>query len=206
MDRLILDILPDALSNFKELRELFIYNSTIVQMTELLGTLTDLRYIIFSNCSLTYLPDLSNLHKVWGLDLYNNQLRKLNGLSGIILINLVNNLFEEIPRLNRSDTLEGLFIGNNPLKNTEAIMFYPNIQQLDISSTGSTFIPPMIDKLKNIEFLDMSNNKLSHLPTNVLNLVHLERLYIQNNLFKPVEIQAFRRAFRKAHPKAKLVA
>ena len=206
MNRLILGILPDALVNFKELRELSIYNTTIVQITELLSTMIDLQYIIFSSCSLTYLPDLSKLHKVWGLDLYNNQLRKLNGPSGAIFLNLVNNLFEEIPRLNRSDTLQTLFIGNNPLKNTEAIMAYPNIEHLHISSTGSTFIPPTIDKLKNIEFLDISNNKLSHLPTNVLNLVHLKHLNIQNNLFKPVEIQAFRRAFRKARPKAKLIA
>ena len=206
MTRLILDILPDALANFKELRELFIYNATLVQITELLGTLTDLRYIIFSSCSLTYLPDLSNLHKVWGLDLYNNQLRKLNGPPEVILLNLVNNLFEEIPRLTRNDTLHGLFIGNNPLKDTEAIMSYPNIKHLDISSTGSTFIPATIDKLKNIDFLDISNNKLSHPPTNVLNLVRLKRLNIQNNLFTPAEIKAFRRAFRKARPKAKLIA
>lgn len=206
MDRLVLDILPDALANLKELREISIYNSTITQVTELFGTLTELDVITFSNCSLTYLPDLSNLHKIHILDLYYNQLKKLTGLSKVIFMGLLNNLFEEIPRVNRSDTLRSLFASNNPLRNTDAIMLYPNLQQLDIGSTGLTFIPPTIDKLKNLDFLDISNNKLSHLPTNILNLAHLKRLYIQNNLFTPVEIQAFRRAFRKARPKAKLVA
>jgi Leucine-rich repeat (LRR) protein len=202
----ILGIVPDALVNLKELRYLWIYNTTIVHMTELLSTMTNLESIIVSNCSLTYLPDLSNLHQLWNLDLYQNRMSKLSGVPRIVSLVLSHNLFEEIPRLDQSDLLESLLIENNPLKNTDALMSYPNILDINISSTGSTSIPSTLDKLEKIELLDISNNTLSHLPTNLLNLAHLKYLNIQNNQFPLADVRAFRRTFRKAHPKAKFIS
>ncbi|CAF1666011.1 unnamed protein product, partial [Adineta ricciae] len=76
------DILPDSLANLQILRRLEIINTTITKMTNQLTSLKHLYWLTLVNCSLPQLPNLTNLSKVWHIELDHNHLSKLDGLDG----------------------------------------------------------------------------------------------------------------------------
>jgi Leucine-rich repeat (LRR) protein len=202
--KIYLDIIPDAFTNLKTLRNFWFYHSPIVKVTEQLGTLNNLSMLTMSNCSLTHLPNLSNFQKMWALDLGNNRLSHVDGIPDVQFLELNGNIFKHIPILENGGKLMFLNMSDNPLKNVAPIMFYKNLEGISLSNTNLTSIPPDIDKLQKLQYIDVSNNKLSHLPTNILNLPLLEDLKISNNLLSPNETQAIRKAFEKSHPQLEL--
>jgi leucine-rich repeat protein SHOC2 len=203
--KVILGILPDALVNLKQLRELYIYDALIVNVTKQLGMLSNCSSLILKNCSLTQLPNLSALQKLWHLDLSKNRLSHLEGLPSVSMLSLSNNLFNQMPAMKSTDKLILFDINNNPLKTMPPIISFINLQALALSNTTMIAIPAAIDKLQKLRLVDFSNNKLSNLPTNIFNLPDLEELDISKNLFSSGEIQSIQKKFQKSHPETKLI-
>jgi len=198
-------IVPDALAKLKQLKLLWIFDSPIVKMTEQLRTLDNLVDLFLSNCSLTHMPNLSNLKQLRYLSLPGNRLSQLDGLLNVSTMDLENNLFNEIPTIKNAENVADLYMSNNSLKNAVPITSYINLKRIDLRNTTLTFIPPNIDKLQKLICLYLSNNKLSHLPTNIFNLPNLEYLAIKNNLFSPNDIKSIPKKFKKSYPNAELL-
>jgi Leucine-rich repeat (LRR) protein len=200
------NIVPDAITNFKKLRYFLVYDSPIVKLTEKIGTLDTLTFVMMRNCSLTHMPNITNLEKVWSLDLRNNRLSHLNGIPpDLKFLDLPGNFFNYIPIMKNGEELMFLTMSNNPLKTIAPIMFYKNLEGIDFENTMLTSIPPAIDQLRKLQYINLSNNKLSHIPTNILNLPLLEQVNISKNLLSQNEIQSIRKEFEKSHPKLELI-
>jgi len=197
-----LDIVPDALANLKTLKSLRIQFTPIQKMTNQLATLTNLETIMCLKCSLTHLPDISNLHKIKLLYLPLNNLTQIEGLSNLDLIALdlaVNN-FTEIPILKNKENLRFLSLTDNPLKNAEPIIFYPNLKDIYLNNAMLTSVPAAIDKLQELEQLRIDGNQLTNLPPGILNLSKLQRLDVSRNLFSLDYIESIKEAFKKHRP------
>jgi len=197
-------IVSDDLENLKTLDTFLIYDSPVKKMTNKLGTLTNLKTIQFINCSLTYLPDLSNLQKLELLDAPHNNLSRLDGLPGVKILDLDINCLTEIPVTNNPENLEFLGISYNPLESASHITLYKNLQMLYIKFATLTKIPRDIDRLQKLEVLHIAGNNLTHLPTNLLNLPQLEFLNATKNLLSFDEIVGIKKLFKKSHPKTEL--
>jgi Leucine-rich repeat (LRR) protein len=197
-------IVPDSLGNLQKLHELQIVDSPIIKMTEQLGALNNLSMITFVNCSLTYLPDISNLENLQVLQAPHNNLTRLDGIPGVRILSLEINLLDEIPISKKPENLELLDISYNPLKNAVPLLSYNNLEIIFITDTTITSIPSSIDKLQNLTHFDMALNRISHLPTTILNLPHLEHMNISKNLLSPNDIESIRKEFNKSHPQLKL--
>ncbi|CAF1067701.1 unnamed protein product [Rotaria sordida] len=199
------DIVPDALLNLKLLSAFWIYDSSILKIPEQLGTLNKLGTLIFDNCSLTHFPNLSKLENLWIIEVRNNPLSVIDGFPDVMLMDLRNNLFDEIPIVKKREALETIAMDNNPLKNIESITSYINLEHLYLSNTTLKFIPSSIGKLQKLTHLDLSHNQLSHIPKSILDLPRLEYLNIENTLLSTEDIQSIEKAFRTFHPNATLI-
>jgi Leucine-rich repeat (LRR) protein len=197
---------PDSLENLRQLRYLYIYNTPIVNMTERLGTMSNLNTLFLPNCSLTYLPNLSGISQLSSVYLHQNRLSNLNGLTNVYDLYLSDNLFTDIPTLSSPKSLVYLYMDNNPLKNMLTITSHVNLWTLYLRNTTLSSVPPTIDKLQKLEYLDLSYNKLFFLPTNIQNLPKLRQLNIQNNSFSLSAIQTFKTQFNTSHPNMTLVS
>ncbi|CAF1426160.1 unnamed protein product [Adineta ricciae] len=195
------DILPDSLANLQILRRLEIINTTITKMTNQLTSLKHLYWLTLVNCSLPQLPNLTNLSKVWHIELDHNHLSKLDGLDGDILrLSLSNNLFSEIPTVKMPAYVEELTMNNNPLRNIIKLDSFINLERVDLHNTTITSIPPTINKLQKLEHLDLSYNDLFYLPFNILELNKLNTLFVNNNSFSDQEIETIKTYFNMSHP------
>jgi Leucine-rich repeat (LRR) protein len=173
-------------------------------MTEQLGTLNNLSIITFINCSLTHLPDISNLENLQVLDAPYNNLTHLGGIPGVRILTLSINLLHEIPISKKPENLLYLSISYNPLRNAVPLLSYNNLETIFIRDATLTSIPSSIDKLQNLQNFDIALNRISHLPTNILNLPHLEYLNVGMNLLSPYDIGLIRKEFKQSHPQLKL--
>ncbi len=199
-----LGIVPDSLANLQKLRDLYIEDSPITKMTEQLRALNNLSIIFFFTCSLTHLPDISNLENLQVLEAPFNNLTHLDGIPGVRILTLEINLLHEIPISKKPENLVFLDISYNPLKNVVPLLSYNNLKTIFIRDTTITSIPSSIDKLRNLRHFDMALNRISYLPTNILNLPNLESLNVSRNLLSPNDIQSIRSAFKKSHPQLQL--
>jgi Leucine-rich repeat (LRR) protein len=160
--------------------------------------------LILNNCSITYLPNLSNLQKLWCLDLPNNRLSHLDGISELGTLDLTSNFFTEIPIMKKHEKLWYLVMNHNPLKDAVPILSYKNLEGIYLSNTTLTSIPPAIGKLQGLKYLHLSDNKISHLPNKIFDLPLLAEFDISKNLLSPDDIQSIREAFAKSHPTIQL--
>jgi Leucine-rich repeat (LRR) protein len=199
-------IVPDYLENLKQLNILRIENSPIVRMTERVATLKQLYTLNLRNCSLTHLPDLSEISILISVDLANNRLSQLYGLVNMYDLDLSNNIFTEIPTLTAPGYLEYLNMDNNPVKNMLPIIPHVNLERVSLRNTSLLSVPATIDRLQKLQYLDLSSNKLFHLPTNILKLANLETLNIQDNSFSSADIKAFKTGFNKSRPNMTLIS
>ncbi|CAF0926682.1 unnamed protein product [Adineta steineri] len=193
-------IIPDAIENLKQLQQLMIYESPIKKITEKLVTLPKLLTLLLSNCSLTYIQDLSKLKTLEMLELSNNYLTHINDVPALGLLKLDGNLFKEIPVIKNTDNIWFLDMNKNPLINALPILSYKNVRYIFLENATLTSIPPTIDKLQKIEYLLLTDNKISYLPTNVLNLPNLKEFSIRNNLLSSGDMKLIETAFKKSHP------
>ena len=196
----MIDTVPDRLRNLKRLFGFYVYNTKIVRVTEELTKLSEMAIITLYNCSLTSLPNLSNLTMLIELDVAQNNLTDIVGIPGVQMLFLRGNQLRQIPITDNPDELFELDMTENPLSSAAAIMSYKNVEYLRLSGTGINSIPVTIDKLRNVHILEVANNKLTRLPTNVLNLRKLQELNIENNLLPTRDVESIRRSFKKSHP------
>lgn len=168
-------------------------------MTERLGTLKNLHFLSLQTCALAYLPNLSGIPALSDVDLSDNRLSKVDGLTGVNTLVLNKNLFTDLPKLNTPNTLLYLSMNNNPVKNMLAINSHVNLQTLSLQSASLTSIPATIDKLQQLKKLDLSGNQLFFVPTNILSLSKLEYLDIRSNLFTSTDIETIRARFTISH-------
>lgn len=194
------------MENLKQLRQLGIFNTPIAAVTEKLGTMNSLVALYLHNCSITHLPNLSEISRLQFVDLEHNRLSNINGLTGVINLALRNNLFTDIPILNTPNTLRYLDMNSNPLENMLTITSYPNLYRVILRNTTLSSIPATIDRLQQVRNLDLSYNKLLDLPTNMLNMANLNYLDIRSNLFAFDLIQQFQTKFIKVLPNLSLIA
>ena len=197
-----LDTVPDALENLKTLKYLNIISTPIKQMSQQLSTLTDLEWLMIYNCSLTHLPDLSNLHKLSSLNLPFNKFNQIEQLQDLNLqgLDLSGNNLTQIPILKNKENLVYLSLNNNPLKNADSILLYPNLHYLYMADAMLTSLPSAIDKLQELEYLIIYANQLTELPPTIFNLPNLQQLVAIQNLFTPDYIQSIKEAFQKYRP------
>jgi len=198
-------IVPDNLENLRQLRQLAFFNTPIVSITERLGTMSNLAVLYLQNCTLTDLPNLSGIPNLQYIDLRENQLSNVEGLTGVVNLDLSNNLFTDIPTLNTPNTLRYLDMNNNPVENMLAITSHVNLNRVLLRNTTLSFIPATIDRLQQLRSLDLSYNKLFDIPMNMLNLVNLQYLDIQKNLFSSTHIQEFETQSNRVLPNLSIV-
>jgi len=192
-------VVPDTLTDLQKLESLDISNTPITSMTDQLGSLIQLRYLALDNCSLSQLPNLSNLSSLAVVNLNSNRLSRIDGLNNIYGLFLYDNLFTEIPVLTAPERLHTLYISRNPLKDVMSLSSFINLDSAMLAHTNISFIPPTIDKLQNLTTLDLSYNKLFYLPKNILKLSKLERLSINGNLFSTGEIEIIQTEFNRTN-------
>lgn len=168
-------------------------------MTDQLASLIKLRYLTLNNCSLSQLPNLSNISSLAVVDLGRNHLSQIDGLNAIYGLFLPNNLFTEIPTLAMPERLHTLYISNNPLKHVMKLSSFVNLDSAYLQYTNISFIPPAIEKLQNLTILDLSYNKLFYLPKNMLKLTKLRSLAINGNSFPAAEIKTIQEEFNSVN-------
>jgi Leucine-rich repeat (LRR) protein len=200
----LLDSVPDSLGNLKRLSTLSFQRTRINNITSQLTTLRYLQSLSINQCELPKLPNLSEMENLHSISLSHNRLSQILGLNGPYSLTLQNNNFTELPTLTTPETLQYLSIDNNPLKHIMPISSFINLENLQLSNTPITFIPPTIEKLQNLRWLYLSYTKLSYLPQNILKLTKLIRLYAQGNLFDTNELSFIRQKFNQTLPNCTL--
>lgn len=188
----------------KKLEYLFIDGSPIDHMTERFSLMTQLYMFRCIDCQLKTLPDFSRLEKLLVVEVQYNQLKELLGLQNVIILNAKSNLFEELPIIANKNNVTFITANDNPLKNVQSILTYPNIQGIDLVRVGLRLLPTNIDKLTNLMYINVEGNHLTHLPRTILNLEKLEELNICNNSFTEKNLQAIQDNFKKYRPQTKL--
>jgi len=108
----------------------------------------------------------------------------INNLDSLIYLDLDNNNISYLPNsFGELETLEVLWIGENPISNVELIWSLINLKKLGISGANlSGEFPPEIGLLTNLEYLTLHSNQLTgEIPFFIGNLTNLEYLYLDNN-------------------------
>jgi Leucine-rich repeat (LRR) protein len=167
--------------------------------------MSNLAVLYIQNCTLTDLPNLSGIPNLQYIDLGHNQLSTVEGLTGVVNLDLSNNLFVDIPTLNTPNTLRYLDMNNNPLENMLAITSHVNLNRVLLRNTTLSFIPATIDRLQQVISLDLSYNKLLELPRNMLDLANLQHLDIQSNQVSSARIQELKTEFNRILPNLTIV-
>jgi len=122
-----------------------------------------------------------------------------------------NNLFGQLPDLNRLRKLQFVVFSNNKLQHfaPNALTNCSNLLYLDLSAynlTGS--IPPGISFLYKLEFLNLQSNHFTGLiPSSLGNITQLEYLYLDDNQLEgsiPTELGQLAKLFQLSLGKNKL--
>ena len=136
-----------------------------------------LRDIKFTNNEARKLPlSLGRAGRLTFLDVSNNRLEQLehaelNGLTGLLKMNLANNRLTHLPP----------YFGA-----------YQSLRSLNISSNFLDKFPPFLCQLHSLVDLDLSFNAIANLPDEIGNLKNLEKLLITNNRLVDEVCEGFR--------------
>jgi hypothetical protein len=147
-----------------------------------LSNMVNLQGINLMYNQLSYLPDLSNLRRLKTLNLHSNYLNTLPDLSkndSLLELNVNNNLLDSLPNLSKLIRLERLYVHNNRLQKLNGI---ENLVALKEFWCYSNFVSaiPSLDKLKNLQSFDASKNLLNSIP-NFGNNSPIETIDIDGN-------------------------
>jgi Leucine-rich repeat (LRR) protein len=108
-------------------------NVSITKMTDKLTTLPLLEMLNLDGCSLSHLPNFSEMSKLRRVFLPNNRLSKLDGLMTIYILSVYKNLFTEIPTLAEPNALSILNMNYNPVQHMRTIQSYTNLTDVRLS-------------------------------------------------------------------------
>jgi len=174
-------------------------------MTDQLASLINLRSLEMEYCSLSKLPNLSNLPYLYEFHVSHNRLSQIDGLNSLNRLYLDDNLFTEIPAMIAAEDTTYLSISSNPLMHVEELSSFVGLQYLYLSNINMSSIPSNIGKLQNLMELDLSDNKLSSLSGYIFELPELYLLRINDNLFSPDQIERMQTEFSKILPNLYLI-
>ncbi|CAF1411730.1 unnamed protein product [Adineta steineri] len=186
------NMVPDTLSNLQQLHTLGITNTPITKMTQKLSSLGKLQSLSLDKCSLSYLPNLSQLKNLISVNLPNNQLSELEGLTNVSSLSLYKNQFTEIPYITVPEALRRLDMNYNPVMDMSYALFFKNITEIRMAESKIPVIPSHIALLDKLSFLDLSNTKITRVPRSILNLPYLQYLVVQNNAISKEEVDSLK--------------
>ncbi|CAF3881590.1 unnamed protein product [Adineta steineri] len=186
------NMVPDTLSNLQQLHTLGITNTPITKMTQKLSSLGKLQSLSLDKCSLSYLPNLSQLKSLISVNLPNNQLSELEGLTNVSSLSLYKNQFTEIPYIAVPEALRRLDMNYNPVMDMSYALFFKNITEIRMAESKIPVIPSHIALLDKLSFLDLSNTKITRVPRSILNLPYLQYLVVQNNAISKEEVDSLK--------------
>lgn len=173
-------------------------------MSSQLTALRSLFYLNIYQCSLSQLPDLSEMENLQSIDIQHNALSQLIGLNNPNFLGLQYNNFTDLPVLGSNENLQFLLMSGNPLKHIMRIGSFVNLYNFDVSYTPITLIPPTIEKLQALEYMSISFSKVTYLPKNILKLNKLRYFDAQGGLFEKNELEIIKAEFNKTLPNCNL--
>ena len=156
-----------------------------------------LRDIKFNNNEARKLPlSLGCASKLTFLDVSNNRLEQLEhaeleGLTGLLKMNLANNRLTHLPSSFGSyQALRSLNISSNFLDRFPLFLCdLPSLVDLDLSFNAIATLPDEIGNLKNLEKLLITNNRLANeVPDGFRQLISLRELDIKYNSMTSIDI------------------
>lgn len=197
---IVVGVVPDALSNLQLLFGFTITKSPITKMTKEIASLPNLEMLTLDDCSLTEMPSLYGLSKLFTLSLPNNRLSKLEGLMNLYRLFLYKNLFTEVPTQTNPEKLRMLDMNHNPVQNMPDCTVYGNLTDIRLSNTQVSTIPSNIDELESLSFLDLSFSKITEVPDAIFKLPDLDYLVIQGNSFSSEKVNAIKAEFQAQRP------
>jgi internalin A len=203
--RFVDDIVPDALANLQKLFHLSFLKMPISKITDKLNTLQGLQSITIDNCSLSDMPSLSGMYKLYSVSLPNNRLSKLEGLTNVSSLHLYKNQFTQIPTSELPGNLRMLNMNYNPVENMDIITTYVNMTDLRLSQTKIPSIPEGISELQYLSFLDVSFGQLTNVPETISKIPKLQFLVIYGNKITDEVVGAIKANFSSNRPTVNLL-
>ncbi|EDO32223.1 predicted protein [Nematostella vectensis] len=184
----IISVLPDSISNFKNLVHLDVSSNGLAYISARISELDKLLTFIGRNNNLDELPkEFGSLAKLEKLNLSGNRLEsfgpsifRLTQLKVLLLGgNKINNVPPQIYKMKR---LEILYLGGNSL-----LRIPPEVGQLRtlralyLCDNKLESIPSTLTKLSRLRSLSLHNNRLTTLPVEIVKLKNLEELSLRDN-------------------------
>jgi Leucine-rich repeat (LRR) protein len=157
--------IPAEISNFSNLRGLYLSYNQLNRVPPEIGALSNLRWLWLSDVQLSSVPpEIGNLTNLLQLSLWENQLTsvpaEIGNLTNLEWLSLDENQLTSIPaQIGNLSNLKELHVENNPLRS----------------------IPVEIGFLTNLKVLTLNNTRLSDLPVELTNLTGLEELQLADN-------------------------
>ena len=180
--------IPKLISQFANLRHLYLDGNKLMNVPEWLGQLTSLETLSFSRNRLTAVPEwLGRLANLEILNLSSNRLtlvpESLGQLANLKDLNLNRTYLPALPEsLHHLARLKALRLGSNHLTVIpESLGQLTDIEILDLSDNQLTVIPESFSHLVNLKSLDLGDNDLTALPEWVGQLTHLQKLGLHAN-------------------------
>ncbi len=185
---LLLQTIPNCISNLQKLESLYLVNSPLSSLPESFGNLQNLKVLLLSSNQLSRLPEsFGNLQNLQELSLEQNKLSSLpesfGNLQNLEELRLNSNQLSSLPEsFGNLQNLKLLSLSGNPLNSLpESIDKLQNLDVLLLIGNNLSSLPESISNLKNLEELCLYYNNLSSLPESIGNLQNLERLSVENN-------------------------
>eukprot|EP01095_Lingulamoeba_sp_RSL-Kostka_P013357 TRINITY_DN551_c0_g1_i1.p1 TRINITY_DN551_c0_g1~~TRINITY_DN551_c0_g1_i1.p1 ORF type:complete len:369 (+),score=74.68 TRINITY_DN551_c0_g1_i1:76-1182(+) len=149
LQRNSIKIIPDSITECKDLNTLWLYKNRI-ECIDPIGQLLSLKYLNLGCNKINKIPEsFKNLTKLEHLFLNSNSLEDFN-----VICNLTN--------------LTNLLLSNNRIKTIpEDIVDLVNLEDLKLGKNDITVIPDAIGSLSKLEKLDISNNRIENLTSKI---------------------------------------
>lgn len=130
------------------------------------------------------------------LNLYNNQLRDLEGIgilsnSPLKEINLGFNDLEVLPiEFRRLQSLEILWLDdNNFVTFPDCLSEISGLQSLRLQGNSIAVLPESVSGLQRLETFDLSNNEISKFPSVLSHLKSLKNLWLRQNYLTEIDVE-----------------
>ena len=170
------------------LRTLDLTGCTLSQsMLETVGTLPDLTSLTLSNCAIESINPLVGLTKLKMLDLTNNTISDITAVSSMTELrelHLTNNPISSITYLNNCLLLEKLYVENCGISKLSSLAGNTNLSELYASNNEISDISVLADCTA-LSVIDLSENKLSDISV-LTNFPELVNFKANNNQIKAV--------------------
>jgi Leucine-rich repeat (LRR) protein len=181
-------------------------NVPITKLTDKVSTLQRLEMLSLDSCSLSHMPNLSGMSRLYRVFAPHNRLSKLEGLMNVNHLWLDDNLFTEIPTQTEPEALVRLYMNYNPVKSMKLnTAVYSNLTEIKLSKTEISVIPNDIHDFPSLYFLDVSFSKLSSVPKSIVKVTKLHYLVIYDNPFSAEEIDSIKFEFSTKRPDVTLL-